>query len=187
MTRINFEADVPDGQHLGVARDEEGGLRALLYRDGTNELVGHLNLHQVTDVEDEHGDRGEARGEGSCNAELDQLKLQIALTALLFVVEVSRPHAERWWHETGAPAVRARSARAKARWAGRSRRKAGEGRDAVALEVAPRPVAAPSPIVIEIGHQPVVEAVRLALVAEAEAEADELGRNHSLPGGAALA
>lgn len=46
-----FEVEVPDGQHLGYSRGTDGARRAHLFRDDTNQLVGHAELFEV--VEDE--------------------------------------------------------------------------------------------------------------------------------------
>lgn len=46
MVKKRFEVDIPEGQHLGRARDSDG-TRALLFDDKTNKLVAHAELREV--------------------------------------------------------------------------------------------------------------------------------------------
>lgn len=49
MSKRTFEFDVPDGQHLGQAKDSAGAFRALLFDNKTGKLLGHAELHEVDD------------------------------------------------------------------------------------------------------------------------------------------
>jgi len=54
---MGWEADVPDGLHLSMSRDEDGTAVGLL-RDSENRLVGHAKLRWVDDPHvSEHGSR----------------------------------------------------------------------------------------------------------------------------------
>lgn len=57
-----MEAEVPDGAHLDFSRDTDGAYRGTL-RDDNNKLIGHAELFEVSDDEDE-SDVGEGSGLG---------------------------------------------------------------------------------------------------------------------------
>ncbi|RHW27545.1 DUF2510 domain-containing protein [Nocardioides immobilis] len=52
MPRKKVDVEVPDGQHLGWSRDTDGALRAHLFDDRTNKLVGHAELFEPEDDHD---------------------------------------------------------------------------------------------------------------------------------------
>jgi len=116
MVRQNFEVEVPDGMHLGFARDGDGALRGLLFDDDTNDLVGHAKLFEPEGDWSDKPDQSEYLATRS--AEEDELIAQsaAALAALVILgIEIAAPHVKRWWRNQAAPAVRATRARVKSR------------------------------------------------------------------------
>lgn len=48
-----FVGDVPDGTHLGESQETDGTYRGLLYDDETGKLVGHIELEEEYDWDDD--------------------------------------------------------------------------------------------------------------------------------------
>lgn len=51
MAEKRFDAEIPEGTHLGVSRDSNGAYRGHLFDDTTNKLVGHVELTEVDEEE----------------------------------------------------------------------------------------------------------------------------------------
>lgn len=111
MPRKNVYVEIPDGTHLGFSHDTEGALRAHLFDDGTNELVGHAELFEL--AEDVHecpapyaepvyiyvsDDRS-----NEVNEELAEALRALALLSIIVAAEKAAPHLKRWWSDTALP------------------------------------------------------------------------------------
>ncbi|MGE4115865.1 MAG: DUF2510 domain-containing protein [Candidatus Nanopelagicales bacterium] len=53
MGQRRFVGDVPDGTHLGESQETDGTYRGLLYDDETGKLVGHIELEEEYDWDDD--------------------------------------------------------------------------------------------------------------------------------------
>ncbi len=115
MARQRFDVEVPDGQHLGFSRDTDGALRAHLFDDETNGLVGHAELFAPGDDDMDwlnppctHSPDGGAAGNRELTPEESEaiealVRLGIIVAAL--AVKAAAPHVARWWH-SAIPAIK---------------------------------------------------------------------------------
>lgn len=95
---------VPEGTHLAVSKDNEGALRALLFSNDTNSLVGPPELVRAEREPDNEDD-------DKLNA--DQLIALALVVAGLVGATVAAPHVKSWWQERVQPALKERWTRAR--------------------------------------------------------------------------
>ena len=103
---------VPDGHHLRPARDASGVVRTLLFKDGTNRMVGP----PVARLDPPNGDQGSIAGwaptvdgDSTHKNELLSEILAVALIAAgAAIVEVGTPLLLDWWTNRAWPAIRFR-------------------------------------------------------------------------------
>lgn len=115
-TRKRFEVEIPEGQHLGLSHDTEGALRAHLFDDETNTLVGHAELFETEETSSDHVEApfdyeyGTSRSQVERDEDLDELaELLGNLLALAIIAAATRlaPHVRRLWTEKVVVAVKA--------------------------------------------------------------------------------
>ncbi|RAY10641.1 hypothetical protein DPM19_34340 [Actinomadura craniellae] len=129
MAKKRFDAEIPNGQHLGVSHDTDGAYRGHLFDDETGQLVGHVELIEVDEDEADHYpnppveyiyvDPPERR-----SPEYDAL-VELGSQVLTHYIDraVARwaPPAERWLRDTARPALQARIAVTRSKWQNRRR------------------------------------------------------------------
>ncbi|MCB1284278.1 MAG: hypothetical protein KDB20_08125 [Microthrixaceae bacterium] len=149
MAEKIFRVEVPDGQHLGRARGEDGDYRGLLF-DADNNLVGHAQLSEVddTDEDDHRNHRQPPDDDLDLEALVKDLQALVDLAILLAAAaEAAAPHIKRWWNERGRSFVLARRDKAKAslaRLSKRLRRRSEPTPDGRAMLVDPVPPSDPT-------------------------------------------
>ncbi len=122
MPKQRFEVDVPEGTHLSMSRQVDGGYSALLRDDETNEVVTHAVLLTPDDEEDDWSNGFEDADQGSGQSRLNSddqelFDLLAKLTGLLMLelgrkaVESASPHVRSWWNHKGSPRLRSSRAR----------------------------------------------------------------------------
>lgn len=122
-----YEPVIPEGQHLGFSRTEEGAYVGHLFSDDANELMGHAVWREVEDVEydddSSYADPWQPEPQRELTPEeraaAEALAVAI-LIGILAAVEAARPHIMRWWTETVVPKAKSgwkamRSAAARSR------------------------------------------------------------------------
>ncbi len=152
MAEKIFRVEVPDGQHLGRVRGEDGEYRGLLF-DTDNNLVGHAHLSEVDDTDEDDG--GSYAQPPDDDLDLEDLVRNLqALVDLAILVaaaaEAAAPHIKRWWNERGRSFVISRRDKAKAsfaRMAKRLRRRSDATPSGRAELVETAPVADPTDLV----------------------------------------
>lgn len=123
MARKPFDVEIPDGQRLGFSRDTDGAYRAHLFDNETGELVGHAELFEAEDHEEDS--TGTQYGyvpawEVPKQANLTEEELAEALEALVglgiivaALASRAAPRVKRWWNNTAAPALETASRNAR--------------------------------------------------------------------------
>ena len=56
MSRQRFDVEIPDGIRLGFAQNSDGGMRGLLFDQRTSKLIGHAELFEPEEEEEENDD-----------------------------------------------------------------------------------------------------------------------------------
>ena len=112
MSRQLFEVEVPEGTHLGFARDGDGALRGLLFDDETNDLVSHAKLYEHVEVDcssptdDGYGWSVDAEADER-TAERAEFVSEVITQVILSLSAAAAPHVKQWWQDKGRPAVQA--------------------------------------------------------------------------------
>ena len=104
-----FEVNVPDGQHLAVARDANGAMRGLLFDDKTNRLVGHADLYPVGDNASRAAGRVDpapARQLSPAERELLNQLIELGVYLTSEGVKWVAPRIKTWFVGTVLPAMK---------------------------------------------------------------------------------
>ncbi|WP_207945035.1 sigma factor-like helix-turn-helix DNA-binding protein [Actinomadura rubrisoli] len=143
MAKKRFDAEIPNGQHLGVSCETDGAYRGHLFDDETGQLVGHVELIEVDEdhypnppVEYIYVDPPKRR-----SPEYDAL-VELGSQMLTHYIDraVARwaPPAKQWLRATARPALQARIAVTRGKWQNRRRAEIVESvRVDASTEVAP--------------------------------------------------
>jgi len=108
MVKKRFDVEVPDGQHLGFSRDNDGARRAHLFDNETNHLVGHAELFDPDEEADEEAD-------------LEALAGALGAMVALAVIVAAAPHIKGWWNDKAVPAITSTRNRIRYAWNGITR------------------------------------------------------------------
>lgn len=116
MARRKFEAEIPEGTHVGLSKDTDGAYRGHLFDNSTNKLVGHAELF---DSEGELTDWGSSLEGTHCyghpedyaaSREFEERDAELASAVgnLLIALGIfAAPHVKRWWGNQAQPLVMA--------------------------------------------------------------------------------
>jgi hypothetical protein len=127
MPKQRFEVDVPEGTHLSMSRQVDGGYSALLRDDETNDVVTHAVLltpddeegDWVTAVDDDPWEDDEGP-EGGLSDELRAQIIEVIADVVWVLgtkaVASATPHVRNWWHHKGSPRLRSSRARISGRF-----------------------------------------------------------------------
>lgn len=103
---------VPDGHHLRPARDVDGVVRALLFQDGTNKMVGPPVAYLDPPTGEQDGDTDSPPHIGADPSLVRELLSDILAQALIAagatIIEVGTPLLLKWWKNRAWPAIKLR-------------------------------------------------------------------------------
>jgi len=117
--REQFEAIVPDGQHLAMSRDADGAVRGLLFDDKTNRLVGQANLYPIDGrnnqpIPSQRPASAATRQLSAAERQVIEQLATLAAEGIILGVKWASPKVKKWWIDTAAPALKARWVRVQA-------------------------------------------------------------------------
>ncbi|MHA7263731.1 hypothetical protein ACX80W_11075 [Arthrobacter sp. TMN-37] len=113
MARRKLDVEVPDGQHLGFSRDTAGAYRAHLFDDQTNDLVGHAELFEPNEDDEDPPhiqyiyvpDSGATEHRELTAEELAAAVVALVRLGIIVATLAARaaPRVRRWWHRAIPP------------------------------------------------------------------------------------
>lgn len=117
MTTQKFEAEIPEGTHLGFAQSPEGGMRGLLFDNETNELIGHAQFFEVAE-----GDQADEGHPDSPLVDDDAVVAAIAVALAALAAYAAAPYVKQWLNEKAASALETARDRVKESFKKRTKR-----------------------------------------------------------------
>ncbi|WP_454728195.1 hypothetical protein [Cellulosimicrobium protaetiae] len=112
---MRYEANIPDGQHLGNSSKDSGAQSGLLFDDVTGQMVGHATWRRVEDPElrdgswgDRHSGQPDTRTQEQRDADAEFAgRLAELLVALAIQGAIAAaPHVKRFWGTMLVPALK---------------------------------------------------------------------------------
>ncbi|MFF2453950.1 hypothetical protein [Isoptericola sp. NPDC058082] len=113
---MRYEANIPEGQHLGNSSKDSGAQSGLLFDDETGELRGHATWRRVDDAEPVEGPWGDpllggqqdtrTQEKRDADAELAGRLAELVVVLAIKGAIAATPHVKRYWGTTLLPRLK---------------------------------------------------------------------------------
>ncbi|MDF2846953.1 MAG: hypothetical protein K0R97_935 [Oerskovia sp.] len=112
---MRYEANIPDGQHLGNSSKDSGAQSGLLFDDETGHMVGHATWRRVEDPEPGEGAWGDplagphdtrTQEQRDADAEFARLLAELLVALAIQGAIAAAPHVKRFWGTTLVPGLK---------------------------------------------------------------------------------